>query len=173
MLLTHDSVPVVDPAAADGFFNLLWLIIALPAFGAAVLLLLGNRRSTGYGHWLGTATVAGSFLLSLVAFFQLLGRDADDRQIASSLWTWFETPMVHVRFGLLYDQLSALFLLLITGVGLLIHIYSIGYMEHDPRRSRFFAYLNLFIAAMLVLVMSDNYLGSSWVGRASVSRRTC
>src|SRR5919107_521977 len=61
--------------------------------------------------------------------------------------------------ALLYDPLSALFLLLITGVGSLIHVYSVGYMEHDPRRVRFFGYLNLFVAAMLVLVLSDNFLG--------------
>ncbi|MFT4010212.1 MAG: NADH-quinone oxidoreductase subunit L [Nocardioidaceae bacterium] len=159
LILSHDAVPVVDPGPASGIVNLLWLIIALPAFGAALILLLGNTRTKAYAHYLGTATITGSFVLSLLMFFSLLGRDESERQIGQHLWTWFETPMVHVDFGILYDPLSSLFLLLITGVGTLIHVYSIGYMEHDPRRARFFAYLNLFVAAMLVLVLSDNYLG--------------
>ena len=92
-------------------------------------------------------------------FFALLGRDEDDRQVGQHLYTWFEVGGLDVGMDLLYDPLSALFLLLITGVGSLIHIYSIGYMEHDPRRRRFFGYLNLFVAAMLMLVLSANYLG--------------
>ncbi|MDP9820706.1 NADH-quinone oxidoreductase subunit L [Nocardioides massiliensis] len=154
--------PVVEPIAADGVFSLLWLIIALPALGAAVLLLLG-RRTDGWGHYLGTATVAGSFVISLIAFFSLLGRDEAERSVGQHLWTWFEVGIGERVFSadlaLLFDPLSSLFLLLITGVGTLIHIYSIGYMEHDERRRRFFGYLNLFIAAMLVLVLSDSYLG--------------
>src|SRR5690606_19170525 len=154
--------PVVEPAAADGVFSLLWLIIGLPALGAAVLLLLG-RRTDRWGHYLGTATVAGSFVISLIAFFALLGRDESDRSVGQHLWTWFEVGIGDRVFSadiaLLLDPLSALFLLLITGVGALIHVYSIGYMEHDERRRRFFGYLNLFVAAMLVLVLSDSYLG--------------
>ena len=92
-------------------------------------------------------------------FFGLLGRDAEDRQVGQHLFTWFETGQFRVDMDLLYDPLSALFLLLITGVGSLIHVYSIGYMEHDPRRRRFFGYLNLFLAAMLMLVLSANYVG--------------
>ena len=100
-----------------------------------------------------------SFVLSLVLFVALLGRDAEERQVGQHLWTWFETGSLSVGMDLLYDPLSALFLLLITGVGSLIHVYSIGYMEHDARRRRFFGYLNLFVAAMLMLVLSANYLG--------------
>ncbi|QSR24672.1 NADH-quinone oxidoreductase subunit L [Nocardioides aromaticivorans] len=154
---TH--VPVVAPAEADGVLNLLWLVIALPLAGAAVLLLLGNRRSQGYGHWIGLGTISVSFLLSLVSFVTLLGRDEGDRQVAKHLWTWMEAGRLDVGFDILYDPLSALFLLLITGVGSLIHLYSVGYMAHDPRRSRFFAYLNLFVAAMLTLVLAENYVG--------------
>ena len=101
----------------------------------------------------------GSFAVSLLLFFQLLGRDEGDRQVSQHLCTWFEVGGLKVGFDLLYDPLSALFLLLITGVGSLIHVYSIGYMEHDPRRRRFFGYLNLFVAAMLTLVLSGNFLG--------------
>jgi NADH-quinone oxidoreductase subunit L len=153
------AVPVVHPVAADGVFSLLWLIIALPALGAAVILLLGGRRTSGWAHLLGCATVAGSFVLSLLAFFALLGRPEDERAVSQHVYDWVSAGSFQVDFGLLYDPLSALFLLLITGVGGIIHVYSVGYMEHDERRARFFGYLNLFVAAMLVLVLADNYLG--------------
>jgi NADH-quinone oxidoreductase subunit L len=155
----QESVPVVEPSATSGVLSLLWVIIALPALGAAVILLLGGRRTAGWAHWLGCATVIGSFLLSLLAFVALLGRGEEQRQVGQTLWTWVEAGSFKVDFGLLYDPLSALFLLLITGVGSLIHVYSVGYMEHDPRRPRFFAFLNLFVASMLTLVLADNYLG--------------
>lgn len=156
------AIPVVHPGAADGVFSLLWLIIALPLAGALVLLLggaLAPRALDRVGHWLGTATVAGSFGLSLAMFVALLGRSEEERQVGQQLYTWFEVGGLDVGMDLLYDPLSALFLLLITGVGALIHVYSVGYMEHDARRRRFFGYLNLFVAAMLMLVLAANYLG--------------
>ncbi len=156
------TIPVVDPSAADGAFSLLWLVVALPALGAVVLLVGGpltRGKIDKWGHLIGVALPVGSFLISLLLFIQLLGRADDDRQVSQHLFTWFEAGSLKVNFDLLYDPLSALFLLLITGVGSLIHIYSIGYMEHDPRRRRFFGYLNLFVAAMLMLVLSANYLG--------------
>nr|WP_107774882.1 NADH-quinone oxidoreductase subunit L [Nocardioides sediminis] len=156
------AIPVVHPGAADGVFSYLWLIIALPLAGAVVLLLggaLAPRALDRVGHWIGTATVAGSFVLSLAMFVALLGRDEEERQVGQQLYTWFQAGGLDVGMDLLYDPLSALFLLLITGVGALIHVYSIGYMEHDARRRRFFGYLNLFVAAMLVLVLSANFLG--------------
>ncbi|MDO9498065.1 MAG: NADH-quinone oxidoreductase subunit L [Nocardioides sp.] len=151
-------IPVVDPSSADGIFSLMWLVIALPLAGAA-LLLLGGRLTDRWGHLLGTATSAGSFVVSLLLFFSLMGRDEGERQISQHLYDWIQVGGLDVGMDLLYDPLSALFLLLITGVGTLIHVYSIGYMAHDPRRRRFFAYLNLFVAAMLMLVMSENYVG--------------
>ena len=154
----RETVPVVDPSATSGVLSLLWVIIALPALGAVVILLLGNARTSKFAHLLGCATVLGSFVLSVLTFVTLLGRPEDDRQVGQTLYTWVEGGGFKVDFGLLYDPLSALFLLLITGVGSLIHIYSVGYMEHDVRRARFFAYLNLFVAAMLTLVLADNYL---------------
>jgi NADH-quinone oxidoreductase subunit L len=158
-LLTESAhLPVVDPSAADGVFSLMWLVIALPLAGAAVLL-LGGRLTDRWGHLLGTATSAGSFVVSLLLFLSLMGNDEGDRQISQHLYTWIETGHLEVGMDLLYDPLSSLFLLLITGVGTLIHVYSIGYMAHDPRRRRFFGYLNLFVAAMLMLVMSENYVG--------------
>ena len=155
-------VPVVDPGAADGAFGLLWLVIALPLLGAVVLLLGGplargalDRR----GHLVGAAMSIGSFVVSLWLFLALLGRAESERQVGQQLFTWFEAGDLTVGMDLLYDPLAALFTLLITGVGSLIHVYSIGYMEHDERRRRFFGYLNLFVAAMLMLVLSANYLG--------------
>jgi NADH-quinone oxidoreductase subunit L len=155
----QESVPVVDPSAAGGVLSLLWVIIALPAAGALVILVLGNRRTAGWAHLLGCATVVVSFVVSLLCFVALLGRDGSQRQVGQHLWTWIQVGGFRADAALLYDPLSALFLLLITGVGSLIHIYSVGYMEHDERRPRFFGYLNLFVASMLTLVLADNYLG--------------
>jgi NADH-quinone oxidoreductase subunit L len=164
------QVPVVAPGPADGVFSLLWLVIALPLLGAAVLL-VGGRLTDAWGHLLGCATVLASFGLSLAMFVAVLGRADADRQVGQHLFTWFQAGDLDVGMDLLYDPLSALFLLLITGVGGLIHIYSIGYMEHDARRRRFFGYLNLFVAAMLTLVLAANYvvlfLGWEGVGLAS------
>jgi NADH-quinone oxidoreductase subunit L len=166
-----EHAPVVHPAAASGVLSLLWVIIALPALGAAVILVLGNRRTSRWAHLLGCATVVVSFVLSVIEFATLLGRDAGNRQVVEHLYTWIHAGSFQADFGLLYDPLSAVFLLLITGVGGLIHIYSVGYMAHDERRARFFAYLNLFVASMLTLVLADNYLllflGWEGVGLAS------
>ncbi len=156
------TAPVVHPGSADGMLSLIWLVIALPALGAAILLVggpLAKGRLDKSGHLIGAALPVLSFLISLLMFLSLLGRSGDQRQVGQHLFTWFQAGGLHVGFDLLYDPLSALFLLLITGVGSLIHIYSIGYMEHDERRRRFFGYLNLFVAAMLTLVLSANYLG--------------
>ena len=163
-------VPVVDPTTADGVYSLLWLVVALPLAGAAILL-LGGRFTDKWGHLLGALLPVGSFVISLAMFFTLLGRDESDRQVAQHLYTWIDVGSFDVGMDLMYDPLSALFLLLITGVGSLIHIYSLGYMAHDPRRRRFFGYMNLFVASMLLLVLAENYLalflGWEGVGLAS------
>ncbi len=138
--------------------TLLTLTIALPLAGA-VILLLGGRATDAWGHLLGSATAIASFVCGTVLFAHLLGRPAEDRVLNPSLFSWVEVGALKVDFGLRLDALSVCFVLLITGVGALIHLYSIGYMAHDPDRRRFFAYLNLFVAAMLVLVLADNYLG--------------
>ncbi|MGB8405568.1 MAG: NADH-quinone oxidoreductase subunit L [Mycobacterium sp.] len=135
-----------------------WLLIALPLAGAAVLL-LGGKATDRWGHLLGCATVAASFVLGVLLFVDLTGRAPADRGIDERLFSWVPVAELHVDFGLRVDPLSICFVLLITGVGFLIHLYSVGYMEHDPARRRFFAYLNLFVAAMLLLVLADNYLG--------------
>jgi NADH-quinone oxidoreductase subunit L len=135
-----------------------WLLIALPLAGAVVLL-LGGKATDAWGHLLGCATAVASFVVGVVLFAGLLGRGAEHRAIHETLFSWVPVAQLQVDFGLQLDQLSVCFVLLITGVGSLIHIYSVGYMAHDPERRRFFAYLNLFVAAMLLLVLADNYLG--------------
>ena len=135
-----------------------WLLIALPLAGAAILLLSG-RWSDPWGHLLGCATSLGSFVVGALLFTDMLGRGDEERAVHETLFTWVPVGELHVDFGLQLDQLSVCFVLLITGVGSLIHIYSVGYMAEDPDRRRFFAYLNLFLSAMLLLVLADNYLG--------------
>ncbi|MFC0552038.1 NADH-quinone oxidoreductase subunit L [Planotetraspora thailandica] len=130
-------------------------MIALPLLGAAILL-LGGRRTDRFGHLLGVAMSVAAFVVAALAFFQLLGFAPGERRRGVSLYDLI--PGI-TKIGLLVDPLSISFCLLITFVGSLIHIYSIGYMAHDPARRRFFAYLNLFVAAMLLLVLADNYLG--------------
>ncbi|MCX5146102.1 NADH-quinone oxidoreductase subunit L [Streptomyces sp. NPDC048550] len=150
--------------------NLIGLLIAAPLLGAAVLL-CGGRRLDKAGHWLGTLLAAASFGIGVVLFADLLGRGAEDRTLYEKLYTWIPVEGFQADVAFQLDQLSMTFVLLITGVGTLIHIYSIGYMEHDERRRRFFGYLNLFLAAMLLLVLADNYLllyvGWEGVGLAS------
>jgi NADH-quinone oxidoreductase subunit L len=160
----------VDISPAEGLIAASWLLIALPLAGAAVLL-LGGRRTDRWGHLLGTATVVVSFVLGLLCTLQLAGLEEDGRSVGVDLFTFMSAGDLDVRTGLLFDPLSAAFVLLITGVGSLIHVYSIGYMAHDPGRRRFFAYLNLFVAAMLLLVLGNNfvmlYVGWEGVGLAS------
>jgi len=161
---------VTEFAPATGALSSMWLLIALPLAGAAILLLLG-KRSDKWGHLLGTATVAAAFALGVVYFFQLSDLPDDSRSAYLNLFTFIDTGSFNVNASLLFDPLSAVFVLLITGVGLLIHIYSIGYMSHDDGRRRFFAYLNLFVASMLLLVLGNNYVmmfvGWEGVGVAS------
>ena len=148
----------------------LWLIPALPLLGAAILLLIG-RRADAWGHLLGCATALAAFGVALLEFVGMLGRPASEQGATQTLFTWVEVGELHIDFGLQLDQLSLVFVLLVTGVGLLIHLYSIGYMAADPARRKFFAYLNLFLAAMLMLVMADNFLGLylGWEGVGLVS----
>jgi NADH-quinone oxidoreductase subunit L len=143
-----------------------WLLVALPALGALILLLAG-KRSKAWGHLLGTAIIVAAFVYGLILFFSFDGKSTVD----TKLFSWIPVGQLQVDFGLRIDALSLTFVLLITGVGMLIHFYSIGYMADDEGRHRFFAYLNLFIASMLVLVLGNSfvtlYLGWEGVGLAS------
>jgi len=160
----------LTPTVATGLFSYAWLLIVIPAAVAALLLILG-KVTNAFGHWLATLAPIASCVLAVMMFVDLLGRAPDARAVGLHLYTWIAAGAWQIDVGLLLDPLSMLFVLLITGVGSLIHIYSIGYMAHDPNRRRFFAYLNLFIAAMLILVLADNYLvlfiGWEGVGLAS------
>ncbi len=148
--------------AATGVFRYSWLLLAFPAFGAVVLL-LGGRRTDKWGHLLGVLMSLASLVYGLIAFFTLLGQTGAARSQDLHMYSWIPVNGFQANIGLLIDPLSISFVLLITGVGSLILIYAVGYMAHDPARRRFFAYLNLFIASMLLLVLSDNYL-SLYVG---------
>ncbi len=160
----------VTAAQVGGTFPLMWLIIALPAFGALTLLILG-RRSDKWGYLLACALPIGSFVIACLLLAQMMSLPVDDRAVTLELWNWTFAGSFDAQFQLRLDPLSISFVMLITGVGSLIHIYSIGYMAEDPKRRLFFAYLNLFLAAMLLLVMADNYLllylGWEGVGLAS------
>ncbi|MGE5828886.1 MAG: NADH-quinone oxidoreductase subunit L [Micromonosporaceae bacterium] len=167
-------------APATGTLSSFWLLIAIPAASAAVLLLAG-RWANRWGHLLGCASVGVSFLLGLTYFVGLRDLPADARNAELSLFTFIPVSSLRVDFGLLFDPLSAVFVLLITGVGFLIHVYAVGYLAHNPpdqryessatTRRRFFGYFNLFVAAMLLLVLGNNYvilyLGWEGVGLAS------
>ncbi|MFC5950357.1 NADH-quinone oxidoreductase subunit L [Pseudonocardia lutea] len=177
--------PEVLPAG--GAASVAWLLFTIPALSALVLFLAG-KRANAWGHVLGVASVLASFALGVVIFVQTLGLAAEQRTTEVSLYSWIASGALDVDFGLRIDPLSLTFVLLITGVGSLIHIYSVGYMaphagghgvdedahaepSSDSSRRRFFAQLNLFVAAMLVLVLGNNfvllYLGWEGVGLAS------
>jgi NADH-quinone oxidoreductase subunit L len=162
--------PTTAEPVSAGIYAVAPLLVGLPLASAALLLLLG-RRSDKWGHWLGVLASAGAFVIGLLTFVGLQGRDADSRILDVPLGTWVEAGAFKVDAGMRLDQLSITFVLLVTFVGTLIHVYSVAYMEHDRDRRRFFAYLNLFIAAMLTLVLADSYLllfvGWEGVGLAS------
>ncbi len=155
---------------ATGILKVTWLLLVFPLIGAAVLL-LGGKRTDKWGHYFATLMAGLSFVLGLILFFTLKGKAGDSRAISETLFSWIPVNGFNVDAGLLLDQLSMVFVLLITGVGTLIHIYSIGYMGHDPGRRRFFGYLNLFLASMLLLVLGNSflalYVGWEMVGLSS------
>ena len=155
---------------AEGVFSLIWVLVALPLIGAAVLL-LGGRRTNAWGPYLAVLMVGIDAVIGIVMAFQMHARPAEERSIGQSLYEWTFAGDFSANMAFQLDQLSMVFVLLITIVGCLIHIYSIGYMAHDENRRKFFGMLNLFVGAMLLLVLADNYLllyvGWEGVGLAS------
>jgi NADH-quinone oxidoreductase subunit L len=143
---------------ANDVLDLVWLVPALPLLGAAFLLLFGKRIGDPIAGWIGSASLGLSFACSVAIFAALRDLRPEHRQHVVDLFTWLPSGGLKVEFGFLTDPLSVAFILFITGVATLIHIYSIGYMHGDPRFSRFFAYMNLFVAAMLVLVLGSSFL---------------
>ena len=133
----------------------IWLIPVLPLAAFILTLILGKWWIKEQAHWLPILAMAGSFGLSIAAFVQIRGAE---QPVVVDLWRWFTVGNFQVPFGLQVDQLTSIMLLVVTGVGLLIFIYSKGYMHGDPGYYRFFAYLSLFAFSMLLLVMANNYL---------------
>ncbi|MBC7308413.1 MAG: NADH-quinone oxidoreductase subunit L [Actinomycetales bacterium] len=184
------SLVTASAAAAGAGPAYAWLLVALPLLGAAVLL-LGGRRTDSFGPLLATALSWASFVVALPLLFAMLSRDPSERAVQHTLYSWIPVGDFQLDAGILLDPLSISFVLLITFVGSLIHVYSLGYMKDDPShvrgegreltewetsrepsdRRRFFAYLNLFVAAMLLLVLADSYallfVGWEGVGLAS------
>jgi NADH-quinone oxidoreductase subunit L len=155
---------------AHGIQTGAWLLVAIPALSSAVLLLLG-KRADKWGPLLGAIVPVLLFGYSVMLFFSVKSEHGDGREVSQHLFSWIPVGGFQVDAGILLDPLSLVFLLLITGVGALIHIYAVGYMAHDPGSRRFFGFFNLFVAAMILLVLADNYLvlyvGWEGVGLAS------
>jgi NADH-quinone oxidoreductase subunit L len=159
------SAAAMHTVAAVGVQRAAWLLLVFPIAGA-IILLLGGKRSNSWGHLVGVAMPVASFVYGLIAFIAMLGYPASQRSRDLHLYSWIPVGGFKVSIGLLLDPLSICFVLLITGVGSLICIFAVGYMANDPERRRFFGYMNLFLAAMLLLVLADNYLGlyAGWEG---------
>ncbi|MDQ1520771.1 MAG: NADH-quinone oxidoreductase subunit, partial [Actinomycetota bacterium] len=152
--------------SARDLLDIAWVIPALPALGAAVLLLFGKRIGEPRAGWLATAMMALAFVASVIVFGALFSLDPEARSHVTQGYTWISAGGFNVDFRFLVDPLSTTMILFVTGVGTLIHVYSIGYMHGDPRFSRFFAYMNLFAASMLTLVLGNSYLDTyvGWEG---------
>ncbi len=138
--------------------NYLWLVPTLPLAGAIINAIFSRKLPRWLVSVIACGTVGASFVVSLLAFFAMQAQDEHHRIINVPLFTWIPVADFQVDVAFLLDPLSALMLLVVTGVGFLIHVYSIGYMEHDDGYGRFFTYLNLFVFSMLLLVLANNYL---------------
>jgi NADH-quinone oxidoreductase subunit L len=151
--------------------DLIWLVPCLPLFGFLALVVAGRRLGDPKAGWFATGVVGVSFLVVLKIFFDLVALPAEERQLTQTLFTWIPAGSFEVSIGFLADPLSILMCLFITFIGTLIHLYSIGYMKGDEKFSKFFVYLNLFVASMLLLVLGDNllltFLGWEGVGACS------
>lgn len=151
--------------------NYAWLMLLFPALGTLIIALFGRRLRKGVISWLAPGMVLLSFVVAVSQFVALLGLPAEERHHEVVLWQWMTAGSFKVDVALLIDQLSITMALVVTGIGFIIHVYSVGYMHEDPRYGRFFAYMNFFILMMLTLVLANNYLllyvGWEGVGLAS------
>ena len=169
------------PMTPEAAGNSLWMIIALPLLGAFVSGVFGKLLGRANVNLIACASVFGSFLISLIVYWTAAdwsttaanpwGVEAVRYAVGADFGTWFAAGDFKVTLGLMADHLSGTMLLVITGVGFLIHLYATSYMSHDPGYWRFFAYLNLFIAMMLTLVLADSlvllFVGWEGVGLCS------
>jgi NADH-quinone oxidoreductase subunit L len=148
-----------------------WLIVGFPLLGSIVIGLLFNRLPGRAAGVIGTAAIAASFVCAILTFASLQGRGAEHKQVVSSLWDYAVSAGIDARLSILIDPLSIFMALVVAGVSMLIHLYSVAYMGSDRGYSRFFAYLNFFVFSMLLLVMASNFLllivGWAFVGAAS------
>jgi NADH-quinone oxidoreductase subunit L len=148
-----------------------WLIPALPLAGFLTLVVAGRKLGEPLAGWLATSAIAGAFVTTVVLFVQLLTLEGEERVHTSRLFDWVPVNGFHVDVAFLVDPLSITMALFVTGIGTLIHLYSIGYMHGDERFSKFFVYLNLFAFSMLMLVLANNFLLSflGWEGVGACS----
>jgi NADH-quinone oxidoreductase subunit L len=149
----------------------LWLLPAFPLFGALVLMVFGRRLGEPRSGWFAAAMPIASFIVAVSVYFDLLSRSSEERHEVVTLFSWIPVGALHIDVALLADPLSITMALFITGIGSLIHLYAIGYMHGDPKFSKFFLYLNLFVFSMLMLVLGENllvtFLGWEGVGVCS------
>jgi NADH-quinone oxidoreductase subunit L len=148
-----------------------WLIVGFPLFGSIIIGLLFNRLSGRVAGIIGTSAIAASFVCAILTFASLQGRAEEHKQVVSSLWDYARTAGVDAQLSILIDPLAIFMALVVAGVSMLIHLYSVAYMASDRGYARFFAYLNFFVFSMLLLVMAGNFLvlivGWAFVGAAS------
>ena len=151
--------------------DIAWLIPALPLAGFLIILVLGRKLGEPKAGLLATAAVGGAFLVAVGVFFDLMSKSSEERRHLVEIFTWVPVGNLHVDMTFLVDPLSITMVLFITGIGALIHLYAVGYMHGDPKFSKFFLYLNLFVFSMLLLVMGENllvtFLGWEGVGTCS------
>src|SRR3954462_2752886 len=151
--------------------DLVWLIPALPLAGFLIILVAGRKLGEPKAGYLATAMIGAAFLVTVGVFIDLLSMSSEDRAHVVKVFTWLPVGTLHVDLSFLVDPLSISMCLFVTGIGALIHLYSIGYMHGDPKYSKFFLYLNLFAFAMLMLVLGSNllvtFLGWEGVGACS------
>ncbi|MGA1650111.1 MAG: proton-conducting transporter membrane subunit, partial [Ilumatobacteraceae bacterium] len=149
--------------------DLVWLVPLFPLVGGLVLMAFGSGEPRA--GWLATLATASSFVVTVFVYFDLLGMPAEERSHVVSLFSWIPVGSLQIDFALLADPLSVTMALFVTGIGSLIHLYAIGYMHGDPKFSKFFLYLNLFVFSMLALVLGENllvtFLGWEGVGACS------
>lgn len=151
--------------------NMLFLIPLLPLLGCLINGILGSRLGKSFVSFVGCATVGGAFVIAAFSALEIFAREPSDRLLLQTLWSWMAVGSFKVDLALMIDQLSCVMILVVTGVGFLIHIYSTGYMHEDESYWRYFSYLNMFVFFMTMLVLGANYLvmfvGWEGVGLAS------
>ena len=151
--------------------ELAWLIPALPLVGFVTILLFGRRLGDPKAGLFAALMPAAAFVVTALVYFDLLSREAEERHHVIKLFSWVPVGSLHIDMAFLVDPLSVTMALFITGIGSLIHFYAVGYMHGDPKFSKFFLYLNLFVFSMLMLVLGENllvtFLGWEGVGACS------